>query len=174
MAEVKVATNPENRLRGARALSEPFAPGAPFGPVQLGINPFAVMREVAEELEKRFSGIRSAEGSTWAPNVECRRANGTLVVNAELAGMKAEDINVEITGEGLIVEGERKRDAAGQNNGMYRCERSYGRFYRFIPLPEGVKTEQASAELKDGLLTVTVPLPEVKEHRRAVPVKSGK
>jgi HSP20 family protein len=173
MAEVAVARTPENRLRAPRAACE-SAPGMAFGGGQLGTNPFTVMREVAEELEKKFSSLRASNGSTWTPKVECRRANGALVVSAEVPGIKTHDVTVEITSEGLILEGERGSEHGGQTTGVYRSERSYGRFYRFIPLPEGVKTEEASAELSDGLLTVTVPLPEVKEHRRAVPVKSGK
>lgn len=119
-----------------------------------------------------FAGLPEVESRE--PRIECKRANGSLIVNAELPGLKKDEVKVEITNEGLILEGERKREHAEQREGGYRSERSYGHFYRFVPLPEGVKAEEATAELNDGVLTVTVPLPDVKEHRRAIPVKSGK
>lgn len=113
-------------------------------------------------------------GITWTPKIECRRSNGNLIVSAEVPGLSEDEIKVEVTNEGLILDGERKRKHFDERQRVYRCERSYGHFYRFVPLPEGAKAEEATAELSDGVLTVVVPLPEVKEYRRAIPVKSGK
>jgi len=53
--------------------------------------------------------------------------------------------------------GETKRDTEYKNEHIYRTERYYGSFSRTIPLPVEVKSEQAKAEYKDGILTVTVP-----------------
>jgi len=148
----KTAAEQARLVRSGRPFADFFAPMLPLGAVRPG----------APEVE------------TWAPKIECKRANGNLIVNAELPGLKKDEVKVEITNEGLILEGARNREHAEQREGVYRCERSYGHFYRFVPLPEGAKAEEATAELNDGVLTVTVPLPDVKEHRRAIPVRSGK
>ncbi len=79
-----------------------------------------------------------------------------------------------MTDEGLVIEGERKREEAEQREGYYRSERSYGSFYRVIPLPEGVKAEQAKARFENGVLEVTVPVPEAARKAREIPIQAGK
>jgi HSP20 family protein len=174
MADVKIATAPDTRFMRAGRYMPEHTPMMPSVADAWGANPFTVIKEVAVELEKRFSGSRPADAEAWSPTIECQRGIGALIVRVDLPGMKPADVKVEITVDGLILEGERKREQVVKRERTYRCERSFGRFYRFIPLPEGAKTEEASAELSDGVLTVTVPLPEVREQRRAVPVRPGK
>ena len=79
-------------------------------------------------------------------------------------------------GEGaLIIQGERKQEHKEDHEGFHRWERSYGQFYRSIPLPEGAKTDQAKAELTDGVLKVSVPVAETKKKTtRQVPIEQGK
>ena len=71
--------------------------------------------------------------------------------------MTKDDVKVEITDEAVILDGERKWEHEENQQGVYRSERSYGSFHREIPLPEGVKTENATANFKNGVLTVTLP-----------------
>jgi HSP20 family protein len=75
-----------------------------------------------------------------------------------------------MTEEALVLTGERKLEHKEDHEGYHRFERSYGKFYRSIPLPEGVKTEAAKAELTDGVLKITVPVAEVKKAARQIPV----
>jgi HSP20 family protein len=75
----------------------------------------------------------------WSPAIECRRVNGELLVTAELPGVKKEDIKVQVLDESLIVEGERKLEAKEEKEGYFRSERSYGKFWRQIPLPKEPK-----------------------------------
>ena len=84
--------------------------------------------------------------------------------------MKKEDVKLEITNHTLVIQGERKREHNEDHEGYHRYERSYGKFYRSIPLPEGAKADQAAAELSEGVLKVTVPAAEVKKGRH-VPVE---
>jgi len=136
-----------------------------------GLNPFAIMREFTNEMDRMFRGIGSeTEIQGWAPVVDVQHCNGSLVVSAELPGLKKEDVKVEVTDEALVIEGERKREHKEDHEGFHRWERSYGHFYRSIPLPEGAKTDQVKAELKDGILKVSIPAPEVAKKLRQVPV----
>jgi len=96
-------------------------------------------------------------------------------VTAELPGLKKEDVKVELTEDALIIQGERKQEHKEDHEGFHRWERSYGQFYRSIPLPEEAKTDQAKAELTDGVLKVSVPVAETKKKTtRQVPIEQSK
>jgi HSP20 family protein len=138
-----------------------------------GMNPFTMMREFTDEMDNIFNGIAPATPVTpevWAPKVDVQRCNGNLVVTAELPGLKKEEVKVEMTEDALLLQGERKLEHKEDHEGYHRYERSYGKFYRSIPLPEGVKTEAAKAELTDGVLKITVPVAEAKNAARQIPV----
>jgi len=92
-------------------------------------------------------------------------------VTAELPGLKKEEVKVELSDDSLIIEGERKREHKEDHEGFHRWERSYGRFYRSIPLPEGAKRDRLKAELSDGVLKVSLPVPESKKKRTQVAIE---
>lgn len=62
----------------------------------------------------------------------------------------------------ICIEGERKSDFEEDRDGLYRMERSFGTFYRVVPLPDGVSPDAVKAMFKDGVLEVTAPLPPAK------------
>lgn len=95
----------------------------------------------------------------WAPQVEIHQQNHELVVRADLPGIKREDVNVDVTEETVTISGERKQEQQTERGGIYRTERSYGSFYRVVPLPEGAMTDQAKATFKDGVLEIRMPAP---------------
>lgn len=95
------------------------------------------------------------------------------MVTAELPGLKKEEVKVELSDKVLIIEGERSREHKTDHEGYHRYERSYGKFYRSIPLPEGAKADQAKAETNDGVLKVTIPAPQEKKNVRQVEVKQA-
>jgi len=66
-----------------------------------------------------------------------------------------------------------KREWEEERGGVHRSERSYGSFYREIPLPEGAKSDQAKAQFNNGVLEVTVPVPESKRQTRQITIESG-
>jgi HSP20 family protein len=113
------------------------------------------------------------EASVWSPAVEVKEKEGKLLVTAELPGLKKEDVKVHIEGDALIVEGERKQETEEKREGYYRSERSYGKFYRALPLPEGAKVGQAGAQFNNGVLEVTIPLAEIKAKSQEVEIQEG-
>jgi HSP20 family protein len=70
----------------------------------------------------------------------------------------------------LCIQGERRQEREEKRKGHYRSERSYGRFYREVPLPEGTDPEQASASFKNGVLEVTMPAPPPAAKGKPVPI----
>ena len=92
-------------------------------------------------------------------------------MTAELPGLKREDVKVECTDEGIIIEGEKRQERQETTEGgFHRSERMYGHFYRMIPLPQGAQSDKAKAEFKDGVLQIKVPIPESKQQRRQIPI----
>lgn len=146
------------------------------------MNPFALMRRLSEEMDRAFtsslglwrgSGGFGEEFGVFAPPIEVREEEGSLVVSADLPGLRKEDVRVECTKDGLYIEGERRREREETRGGIHRSERSYGRFQRTIPLPEGADIDKASAQFKDGVLEVRVPIPESGQRKaREIPIKS--
>ena len=109
------------------------------------------MREFTREMDRAFRGLApSIETEPWTPAIDIQQCNGTLTVTADLPGLKKDEVKVEVTDDALIIEGERKREHKEDHEGYHRWERSYGHFYRSIPLPEGAKTDQVKAELQRG------------------------
>jgi HSP20 family protein len=168
MAEVKVTKAKESA--GEVALQPSFVPK--FRGNLFSLNPFALMRQFTEEMDALLGGA-SKEGKPefWEPTVEVREADGKMMVTAELPGLNKEDIKVKVNEDGLVLEGERKQEKEEKREGYYRSERSYGRFFRSIPLPKGADPDKASAEFSDGLLKVVVPVAQAKS--KEVPVQSG-
>jgi HSP20 family protein len=113
------------------------------------------------------------ELAAWVPPVEVRERDGNLVVSAELPGLNKDEVKVEVTNEGLVIKGERKREQEEDRGGIHRSERSYGAFYRLIPLPEGATIEQAKAQFNNGVLEVRVPVPKSQEKTRQIPIEGG-
>jgi HSP20 family protein len=85
--------------------------------------------------------------------------------------MKPEDVKVEVTGDELVIQGERKLEREDKKDGVYRSEIQYGRFYRAVPLPDGADTEHASARFENGVLEVKVPVQETPQQRKEIPVE---
>ena len=164
----------------ARREEKPLAASTPFGFMRR----FATdMERLFEEFEGfRFPSLlgreffpftREFEHVGWVPEIEVLRKNGEFIVRADLPGMKKENVEVEIKENLLTLSGDRKEEKEEKREGYYRSERSYGIFYRQIPLPEGAKTDTAKAEFKDGVLQITMQAPKQEPQARRLEIKEG-
>lgn len=133
-----------------------------------GDDPKAMMRRMTEEMDQLFdrfvgrsSGGRSNQGGMsgkWMPAVEVSQTAHELVVSADLPGLHKDNVAVTLGLGKLIIEGERHQESTHTTpSGYSRTERSYGQFYRMIPLPEGVDTDAAQASMRDGVLRIQMP-----------------
>jgi HSP20 family protein len=117
--------------------------GWPFGPWSLG-------RRLAE---------RAPLSTAWAPRMDVYEQGGDLVVKAELPGVKKDDMEVTLDDGDLVIRGERKAEKEVKEESFYRMERSYGSFYRRLPLSFEVKPDQIKASCADGVLEIRIPKP---------------
>ena len=143
------------------------------------MSPFELMRRFTDELDRAFEGLGLARGAgggeieMWTPPVEVFERDNNLVVRAELPGLDKDDVRVELTDDGLVIEGERRHEHEERLEGGYRSEIEYGRFYRLIPVPEGANIDQAQARMNNGVLEVAIPMAEERHRRRSIPVETG-
>ncbi len=142
-----------------------------------GITPWRPFRNM-EEWDRQFDDFfspsmwRWPNEKNWVPSVDIFEKDDKFVVKAELPGMKEEDIDVSVVGDTLTVKGEKKTETEVNEEDYYRCERSYGNFYRSIPLPSTVDANKIEANYQDGVLEVTLPkAAEVKPKKIAVSAK---
>jgi HSP20 family protein len=125
----------------------------------------------APKLPRMFRNLEVA-ATRWTPDIEAFERKGEFVVRADLPGMTRENVKVEVTDGELVIQGERKEEKEQTEKGYYACERSYGAFYRAVPLPEGVKVDEAKATFKDGVLEVAMPAGKAPEkHGRQLEIK---
>jgi HSP20 family protein len=103
---------------------------------------------------------REFSQNMWSPQIEIYERENQLVICADLPGLKKENIQVEVTGDALTIRGERRQEHEETQEGQRRSERSYGKFYRTVPLPQGVNPENAKATFQDGVLKIRIPLPQ--------------
>ena len=110
--------------------------------------------------------------TAWVPAAEIAYRDGNLIVSAELPGLTEKDVKVEINGDFLTIHGERKVEQEESEGGIQRTERKYGEFYRAIALPEGADIEHARAEFQNGVLHVTIPVPQAQSNSRQIPIQT--
>src|SRR4051812_42618364 len=120
--------------------------------------------EINRLFESPFGGLeRSEVFNSWAPALDLYEDKDNLVVNAELPGLKKEEIDISLQDGNLTISGERKVEKEYGENETQRSERFFGRFQRTINLPKAVDVTGVKAAYKDGILTVKLPkTPEAK------------
>ena len=181
-AKATAEQKPPTAARTAPSRPEPAAKAVvPRGAAPTALaSPFGRMRRFADEMDRHFDDFRtslfprldfSKMEAAWAPPVEVSERGGQLVVRAELPGLTKKDVRVEIREDAVTIQGERRREREEKGKGFYRSERSYGSFFRQIPLPEGVDPASAKAAFKDGVLEVTMPAPPKPAKGRSVPIE---
>jgi HSP20 family protein len=106
------------------------------------------------------------EYGTWSPAVDLREEEGQYVIEADMPGMKREDIEIHVENNVLSIRGERKFEAESQKETYHRIERAYGRFTRSFTLPSRVEAEKISATYRDGILQLVVPKAEESKPKR--------
>ena len=144
-------------------------------------SPFSFMRRFGEGMEQLFAdfgvgGLMPGgfnELAAWSPQIEMFERENQLVIRADLPGLKKDDVQIELRDDSVVIQGERQEKRQEEREGFYSTERTYGRFYREIPLPEGADTEEATATFRDGVLEITIPRREAETRGRQLEIQDA-
>lgn len=116
---------------------------------------------------------KTAQGGygDWLPPVDIYETEAEIVIMSELPGMKEEDIDIQVSDGVLSLKGEKKYPVEGERDNFYRLERAYGKFNRSFAIPNTVDIGSVKANLKDGLLKITLKK-KTEVHPRVIKVET--
>jgi len=129
-------------------------------------NPFDQLNLLKRQMDYlsdlMFRGLptRRSVAAGVFPLINLTEDTDNYYVRAELPGMKAEDLDIQVVGRNLSISGERKIESEGENVKYHRREREAGKFSRIVGLPGDIDADKVEAKIENGLLTVTVPKAE--------------
>jgi HSP20 family protein len=135
----------------------------------------ALLQREVNQLFEKLHALDRAERPTageWLPSVDVFDCKGQLVVVAEVPGLRPESLRVVCRDGQLILSGERREKRPEGATGFLCMERPHGRFTRSLPLDRALDVARANAQLKGGLLMVTIPrLKERRGRETVIPVE---
>lgn len=127
---------------------------------RVSFDPFEQLLRLQQDLDRLFGRpfpSMGLAGPSVYPLVNVFSDKEGVVIRAEVPGIKASDITLDIERGSLTLSGERKVEPPVQNGGYHRRERRAGKFSRTLRLPDDLDPQQATAELRDGVLTIRIP-----------------
>jgi HSP20 family protein len=134
-------------------------------------DPFSELHHMQDRLSRSLGGAQD-RGSAFAPPVDIYEAEGAITIKAELPGVDANDVNIDVENNVLTIRGTRKFENEDKREGYHRIERSYGSFTRSFMMPNTIESENIEATMQNGVLTLTLPKKAATQPRR-INVRSG-
>ena len=135
-------------------------------------SPFGVLGSTRKELDSflnRFLRKTPAAGAfseEWLPSVDISETKKNFIVKAELPGLDVRDVSVSLSGDVLIVKGEKKKEEEEKDEHHHYIERYSGSFQRSFQLPTAVKGDNVEATFDKGVLKITIPKTEEAEKKK--------
>lgn len=134
------------------------------------------MNRVFDSFWNRFDRPSAAANGALAqglPRTDVVETDDAVELSIEVPGLDEKEIEVSLSGDVLTIKGEKTSEQEGRRKGYYLSERSYGSFYRSVPLPPGVAADDAKADLRNGVLTVSLrKTPEAQAKLKKIEVKA--
>ena len=112
------------------------------------------------QISRIASRLLDGDSGAWLPAIDVERGQDELTVRADLPGVQPDEIKIEVQNGVLMLSGQQERQNDENDRAYVRHERRYGSFMRSIPLPEGVDPSQITAKTSNGVVEITIPLPE--------------
>lgn len=117
----------------------------------------AALRRQMDRMFDEIAGFNRELNTNWMPAVEMQDREAHIIVRAEIPGIDAKDLDVQVGRDTVTITGETRQEKQAEDRGIWHSEFRYGKFQRTIPLPVAVENEQVEANYKDGILTLTLP-----------------
>lgn len=146
-------------------------------PAQRLFEPLSWLRSEFDRFFDDLSG-RSFEPSLWhgrsrLPALEMEATDSGYRLTAELPGMTADDVEIDVTEGILTISGEKKEQREEKDKGFMFTERSYGRFERRVQLPSGADEDKIEAHFENGVLTLDIPRNEQSDKRKRITINKA-
>jgi HSP20 family protein len=181
------AKNGESAMKPAEPKKESVIARREEFPLFFNGSPFTFMRRFADDMERMFEDWRigpsrlnqlfkkdpefmEMEKFAFAPQIETLHKDNRFIVRTDLPGVNKDDVNVEIRDNMLMIRGERKHSKEEKHEGYFHSERAYGSFFRRIPLPEGINMDKTEATFRDGVLEISMKVPEKPVNRKKIEI----
>lgn len=136
----------------------------PFGTTMERWEPFRNGADIQTEVNRLFdnffdrpSSASAQGGRAWAPAVDMCETKDDLMLTVEFPGVREKDVTVSITGDLLVIKGERRFEQEVKEQSSPHVERTYGKFERLIQLPMPVQSDKVKATYRDGVLEIQLP-----------------
>ncbi|WP_410507426.1 Hsp20/alpha crystallin family protein [Methanosarcina hadiensis] len=124
-------------------------------------DPFDEIRRMQEYMEQMMRAFPALENryvsETFSPLTDVAEEDNKVIVTTDLPGIDKENVELSLKDNLLVISAQKGKEEETEKEGYLRKERSFMRYYREIPLPNNVTEEGATAQLKNGVLTVTLP-----------------
>lgn len=133
----------------------------------MNLIPFTESNKLLSTLQAELNSLiypESEKYTLWSPHIDIQTTDDKYIVTADIPGVDPKDINVNIEGNILTIDGERKSEKTEEKAGYTRTERFAGKFFRQLSLPEAVAANDILAKCDKGVLKLTIP----KVQKRAV------
>ncbi len=128
--------------------------------------PWQEMETLRRQMDRLFDDLTpvnrdglttNGDRSAWAPAIELKDNATEIILRAELPGIDAKNLDIQVTRAAVSIAGEYKSETRTDEGRVMRSEFRYGNFRRVVPLPAEIKNNQVKAEFQDGILTLTLP-----------------
>jgi HSP20 family protein len=127
-------------------------------------NPFRMMDELFRW--DPYGALERTRGVEFLPSFDVKETKDSYLVEADLPGVKEENVEISLSGNVLSISGHREQETKDEGDQWFVVERSHGQFVRSFVLPEGADAENVKADMKNGVLKITIPKrPEVQPRR---------
>ena len=155
--QTKPETKSEVQLKGTKPEKAPARYVSPFEEYERLFDQLVPRSWLSPLRWERFPFSELPSIDVRAPRLDVVERDGEVVVKAEIPGVNKEDVRITVSGNRLTIKGETKREEKEEKGDYYRCEISRGAFSRTVTLPTEVDETKAKAEMKDGMLEITLP-----------------
>jgi len=127
-------------------------------------NPFRMMDELFRW--DPYGALERSRGMDFLPSFDVKETKDAYVVEADLPGVKEENVEISLTGNVLQITGQREQETRDEGDQWFVVERNHGQFARSFALPEGADADNVKADMKNGVLKIHIPKrPEVQPRR---------
>jgi len=134
--------------------------------------PFSDIAGLRDRFDQLLEVADGGNGGSFSPRADVVEEEGKIVLKADLPGITPEDVEIEVTDGVLNVSGSHVEEKEEKDKRYVRRERRMGSFSRSMRLPKGVEPDDIEAVCKDGVLELTIPVPEREERTARVEIKA--